>query len=84
MYPILLFGGREDEERLSQLNDTEVERLQGQISHSAARLHQFWLERRGDARPRVLGPQVRSSPKTGRTDPCPCGSGKKYKKCCLH
>lgn len=21
-------------------------------------------------------------PKTGRNDPCPCGSGKKYKKCC--
>ncbi len=25
----------------------------------------------------------RTSPKTGRNDPCPCGSGKKYKKCCL-
>lgn len=23
------------------------------------------------------------SQKTGRNDPCPCGSGKKYKKCCL-
>ena len=23
-----------------------------------------------------------SAPKTGRNDPCPCGSGKKYKKCC--
>lgn len=22
--------------------------------------------------------------KTGRNDPCPCGSGKKFKKCCLH
>jgi len=22
--------------------------------------------------------------KTGRNDPCPCGSGKKYKKCCLN
>jgi len=21
--------------------------------------------------------------KTGRNDPCPCGSGKKYKKCCM-
>jgi uncharacterized protein YchJ len=26
---------------------------------------------------------VRPSPKIGRNDPCPCGSGKKYKKCCL-
>jgi SEC-C motif-containing protein len=24
----------------------------------------------------------REAPKTGRNDPCPCGSGKKYKKCC--
>jgi hypothetical protein len=26
---------------------------------------------------------VRATPKIGRNDPCPCGSGKKYKKCCL-
>ena len=26
---------------------------------------------------------VIAAPKTGRNDPCPCGSGKKYKKCCL-
>jgi preprotein translocase subunit SecA len=25
---------------------------------------------------------VRSGPRVGRNDPCPCGSGKKYKKCC--
>ncbi len=24
------------------------------------------------------------TPKIGRNDPCPCGSGKKYKKCCLN
>ncbi|ECE8508711.1 YecA family protein, partial [Salmonella enterica subsp. enterica serovar Enteritidis] len=22
--------------------------------------------------------------KVGRNDPCPCGSGKKFKQCCLH
>lgn len=27
-------------------------------------------------------PIVREEPKIGRNDPCPCGSGKKYKKCC--
>lgn len=26
--------------------------------------------------------QIRSGPKIGRNDPCPCGSGLKYKKCC--
>lgn len=28
--------------------------------------------------------QVHSEPKVGRNDPCPCGSGKKFKKCCLN
>jgi SEC-C motif-containing protein len=27
-------------------------------------------------------PSRRSAPKVGRNDPCPCGSGKKFKKCC--
>jgi Flp pilus assembly protein TadD len=29
-----------------------------------------------------LEPLRRTAPKVGRNDPCPCGSGKKYKKCC--
>ncbi|MFH1547093.1 MAG: preprotein translocase subunit SecA [bacterium] len=39
---------------------------------------------RGDSRPgKVEKPQtvIKSSKKPGRNDPCPCGSGKKYKKC---
>ncbi len=28
-------------------------------------------------------PYVRSTKKIGRNDPCPCGSGKKYKHCCM-
>ena len=28
------------------------------------------------------GKTVRKGKKVGRNDPCPCGSGKKYKKCC--
>lgn len=27
-------------------------------------------------------PYVKTEPEIGRNDPCPCGSGKKYKKCC--
>ncbi len=29
------------------------------------------------------GPLRRAATKVGRNDPCPCGSGKKYKKCCF-
>ena len=31
----------------------------------------------------VEEPAIRSKVKTGRNDPCSCGSGKKYKKCCM-
>ncbi|MBI2538318.1 MAG: anaerobic sulfatase maturase [Deltaproteobacteria bacterium] len=31
----------------------------------------------------VQAEDVKASPQTGRNDPCPCGSGKKYKRCCL-
>jgi uncharacterized protein YecA (UPF0149 family) len=34
----------------------------------------------GDSTPRTT--KKRASAKVGRNDPCPCGSGKKYKKCC--
>jgi uncharacterized protein YecA (UPF0149 family) len=33
----------------------------------------------GPAKPTTVR---RGQPKVGRNDPCPCGSGKKYKKCC--
>ncbi|MBT7650429.1 MAG: preprotein translocase subunit SecA [Opitutae bacterium] len=32
--------------------------------------------------PKIAAPVVRDTPKVGRNDLCPCGSGKKYKKCC--
>ena len=44
----------------------------------------------GDASPRnkksrplpKVAPKIEAVSKVGRNDPCPCGSGKKYKKCC--
>ncbi|MBN2583029.1 MAG: SEC-C domain-containing protein, partial [Planctomycetes bacterium] len=37
------------------------------------------LQQQGQEKPK---PIIRTQPKVGRNDPCPCGSGKKYKKCC--
>jgi preprotein translocase subunit SecA len=34
-----------------------------------------------DEHPEKATPFVRQTPKVGRNDPCPCGSGKKYKQC---
>lgn len=36
----------------------------------------------GMAAPAKVETVVHDGPKIGRNDPCPCGSGKKYKKCC--
>jgi SEC-C motif-containing protein len=45
-----------------------------------ARVDGQWYFLEGD--PVKSRPFVREAPKVGRNDPCPCGSGKKYKKCC--
>ena len=36
---------------------------------------------RGPAKRKTVQQVVRGAAKVGRNDPCPCGSGKKYKKC---
>jgi preprotein translocase subunit SecA len=40
------------------------------------------LAQRGGPQPAVQEPAKREADKVGRNDACPCGSGKKYKKCC--
>ncbi len=47
------------------------------------------IKRSGSELPRIRIPDVskpvkREGKKVGRNEPCPCGSGKKYKKCCLN
>lgn len=59
--------------------------LQGQATKArfAARiLHAYFLAQRSK-RPMRRQPVV-APIKVGRNEPCPCGSGKKYKQCCLH
>jgi uncharacterized protein YecA (UPF0149 family) len=38
-------------------------------------VREYWFER---SKPETV---KREAPKVGRNDPCPCGSGKKYKNC---
>ena len=41
------------------------------------------VEETAEARVQKKKPQpIRAQPSIGRNSPCPCGSGKKYKKCC--
>ncbi|GEM_PF-421631 len=44
---------------------------------------QQYMEENPDVKSGIkMGTYRREAPKVGRNDPCPCGSGKKYKKCC--
>jgi len=76
--PMNMFATDKGLKQLINMNDTVIEFWQLQIPRSASRIYQYFLQQRQHLRTPV---QVN---KTGRNDPCPCGSGKKYKKCCLH
>ncbi|AHE52727.1 UPF0149 family protein [Sphingomonas sanxanigenens] len=56
-----------------------IDEAEAIIPELVAGLHALRVDRIGPLLPR--GEPVRSS-KVGRNDVCPCGSGKKYKKCC--
>jgi hypothetical protein len=46
--------------------------------HTPLELHEIFSKRDED----IIEFPIRKKQKIGRNDPCPCGSGKKYKKCC--
>jgi len=85
LIPIITFASESGWEALDKMSDTEVENLQKAITPNVREIHAFWLARRENDIGSVLDLSVpRASPRVGRNDPCPCGSGRKYKKCCLH
>jgi uncharacterized protein len=49
----------------------------GLIRQHVAQLHGWRMARQG-----VTATPGSPASKTGRNEPCPCGSGKKYKRCC--
>jgi len=87
------------QEMIGSLKETAVEQLfkvrmtreDAPVTRVAQHTTPEWQESRGGdlevtgGRPAVARPEPRAADgqKVGRNDPCPCGSGKKYKKCCL-
>jgi uncharacterized protein len=86
---ILLYGTEEGWEQLKKkdLSIEEHRRLAAGLGDTARRIHAHFLEQRKvDAGMGIVPAAVRREPirnagKVGRNDPCPCGSGKKYKHC---
>ena len=67
---------------LNELIDS-YERLGGELSEDL-RQNVAALSAEFEAHPaRVTPARARAAPKPARNDTCPCGSGKKYKRCCL-
>lgn len=76
-------GGEDDDEGTVEFIATFKEKGLARQHHersSFSKLEGQWYFVDGKIVPPPT--RVNTSPKTGRNDPCPCGSGKKYKKCC--
>ena len=86
---IHLYGTERGWERLKTLVDGHTDSFArhqayvDQIAPAARSIHAYFLARRGPAGEEVQGQRqpLRKVPAPGRNDPCPCGSGKKYKRC---
>ena len=79
LMPIAILSETLEDPKIEALLDDEeaVQTLASAIPEAVASIHQRLRQQSGPART-----VRRSTPKVGRNDPCPCGSGKKYKKCC--
>lgn len=87
--PILRLGT--DEGLDLTKNEGDAEKWMNEIEPSLMRIQAYWKEKRGDPPTMPINDDhhhgesvqlVRGSRRIGRNDPCPCGSGKKFKKCC--
>jgi uncharacterized protein len=58
----------------------QIEALNQEVVNSVMLMHAHWLPLRLAVAERRTAQAM--STKVGRNEPCPCGSGKKFKKCC--
>lgn len=80
--PIALLGEDDYCAEQDELTRTPAQRaaITLQIPDSVLNMHVYWLPFRQALHEREVGNASRS--RVGRNEPCPCGSGKKFKKCC--
>ena len=78
--PAVITGGRGGNGRPPRQVATSVDEIEEAFQRKKKKeLEQARMAGAGDMQVQQI---VRSGAKVGRNDPCPCGSGKKYKKCC--
>jgi uncharacterized protein len=85
LIPMMMLCHEHDEDPEMRSEPISPEKREEVIVHMAAGLlgayRYFKAHRQGGASART-SEHRRSTPKVGRNEPCPCGSGKKYKRCC--
>lgn len=81
---IALHGLEKNFPVIEKMSPAQFEQTVALIQPAALALHQHWLAQRMPADTVRPAPVRREAGLTGRNDLCPCGSGKKFKKCCLH
>lgn len=81
LFPVMVFTTADGRSSLERLDEEELETLKLSLPATVRKLHTFW-KARGELAKTV--PFEHSKKQVGRNDPCICGSGKKFKKCCLH
>jgi uncharacterized protein len=69
-------------QRQPAMTDEETQRWMDAVAPAVIAINAARLQHQGDGRSGSARPAQRATPKVGRNDPCPCGSGKKFKKCC--
>ncbi len=91
LFPILALCGDENGESLLGLAPEDEDRVMEEVTEfipaCVTAIAAYW---RGYGSKQIsmplmaspTPPPTRASTKVGRNDPCPCGSGKKFKKCC--
>lgn len=82
--PIRMFGTTRGEELMDSMGPEEVARWAERIEPNVLRIRDAFEARNSQSMLAPLTPYLTDAPYTDRSKPCPCGSGKKYGKCCLH
>lgn len=71
-------------EPLKAFSRAHLQEKENQVRFAARILHAHFLAQRKRSEHPARSQPVVVPIKVGRNEPCPCGSGKKYKQCCLH
>lgn len=85
LLPIITLGSPEGLEALDRAEDpdAEYEKIMDLLHAAVPFLHEYWRShspKGGTAIPQIRPRALR----IGRNNPCPCGSGRKFKRCCGH